>query len=148
MSEIHPTLQAYAEFFVELEIPLKHIANVCVNEHPDNYSIEVEPHWTDDEWVKENKAYRLSMPKFKENLTNRAVFQLVTFTAVIDSFMDTYEDEIPGCLALQKQLIDLEEAISKEWEKGGTTTQKSEQPAKKQGLLARIWKWLCSFFNS
>lgn len=148
MSKVDSLLQAYADFFVELEIPLKHIASVSVKEYADNYSIEVKPHWTSDGWIKANKAYRLSLPRFKENLTNRAVFQLVTFTAVIDSFMDVYEDEIPGCLALQKQLIDLEEAISKEWEKGGTTTQKSEQPAKKQGLLARIWKWLCSLFSN
>lgn len=148
MSEPYPPLQAYADFFVELSIPLKHLADVSVKEYRDWYCIEVKPHWTSELWVKENKAYRLSLPKFKEDLTNKAAFQIVTFTAVIDSYLDVYEDEIPGCLALQKQLINLEETIGKEWEKSSTTTEKSEQPAKKQGLLVRIWRWICSFFSN
>lgn len=109
-------LSLYADFFRKLKEPFKEHASVTVEERGGFYFIEVKPYWTDELWIRANKAYRITIPNNKKDLTSKVMFQLVSFTMVVDSFIDTYEDEIPGSMALQSQLMAASNIIEAAWE--------------------------------
>lgn len=126
-SEPSLELSLYADFFRKLKEPLKDHASVTVEEQGGYYLIEVKPYWTDSLWIEKNKAYRMAVPMDKKELTSKVMFLLVTFTMVIDAFIDTYEDEIPGSMALQSQLMAASDIVEAAWEEMNAPKEEAKQ---------------------